>query len=108
MASKGIKDIIVVDVSGFVPKSKYENELNIIEIENTYDLGETLNISPKQAKRNIKLGYLDTMKTFQIVKGKTYYLIPNMYDNVEPNIGSISRKKIRKNLGLSKNTPKTI
>lgn len=108
MASKGIKDIIVVDVSGFVPKSKYEDELNIIEIENTHDLGETLNISPKQAKRNIKLGYLDTMKTFQIVKGKTYYLIPNMYDNVEPDIGSISRKKIRNNLGLSKNTPKTI
>lgn len=108
MKSKGIDDIIVVDISGFVPKSKCSDDLNIIKIKSEQDLGKTLEISPKQAKRNIQLGYLDTMKAFKIVKGKVYYLVPNISDNKEPDIGAISRREIRKNLGISTDTPKSI
>lgn len=106
--SKGIDDAIVVDISGFVPKSKCSDDLNIIKIKSEHDLGKTLEISPKQAKRNIQLGYLDTMKAFKIVKGKIYYLVPNISNNEEPDIGTIPRSEIRKNLGISKDTPKAI
>lgn len=108
MASKGVENIIVVDVSGFVPKSKCNGDLNIVKIKSTNDLGKTLDINPIQAKRNIKLGYLDTMKTFQIVNGKNYYLVPDMVDKREPDIGTVSRKEIRKNLGISRDTPKAV
>ncbi len=109
MASNNIKNIIVVDISGFVPKSRPDDDLNIINIKNSHDLGKTLEISPKKAKENIELGYLDTMKTFKILSGKTYYLTPYFTSNKkEPTVGNLSRKKIRKILGIEKNTPTPI
>lgn len=109
IATRGIKDIIVVDISGFgVPKSRYDKDLNIIKISNNKDIGKTLDISPEQAKMNIELGYLDALKQFDIVKGKKYYIVPNIFDNEEPDIGTITRGEIRKNLGITKDTPKAI
>lgn len=109
MASKGIEDIIVVDISGFgVPKSKYDKNLNIVKIRNTEDIGKTLDISPEQAKINIELGYLDALKEFGVVKGEKYYIVPNVFENCEADIGNITRKEIRKNLGLTKDTPKAV
>ena len=109
MASKGIKDIIVVDISGFgVPKSKYDKDLNIVKIRNTEDIGKTLDISPEQAKKNIELGYLDALKEFGIVKGEKYYIIPNILEDNEPDLGNITRNEIRKSLGLTQSTPKAV
>ncbi len=109
MASKGIEDIIAVDVSGFgAPKSKYHKDLNIIKISNKKDIGKTLDISPEQAKRNIQLGYLDTLKEFGVLKGEKYYMISNVFDNEEPDIKNITRGEIRKNLGITRDTPKAI
>lgn len=96
MASKGIKDIIVVDISGFgVPKSKYDENLNIIPIKSKYDLGKTLEINPKRAKENIQLGYLDTLKTFNLIKGNKYYIVPSMFNDAikEKKIKNLTRKK---------------
>lgn len=109
MTKLDIKNIIVVDISGFVPKSKPTNDLNVIYIENNHDLGDTLEINPKKAKENINLGYLDTMKTFGLLQGKTYYIAPNYFSKKEkPKIGKLSRKKIREMLGITRSTSKPI
>lgn len=109
MASKGIEDIIVVDISGFgVPKSKYDKDLNIVKIQNTEDIGKTLDISPEQAKKNIELGYLDALKEFGIVKGEKYYIVPNVLEDNEPDLRNITRNEIRRNLGLTQSTPKAV
>lgn len=109
MSNCGVKNIIVVDISGFVPKSKPNTSLNITYIQNSHDLGGTLEINPKKAKENIKLGYLDTMKTFDIVSGKTYYLVQNLSKKEKTlEVGNLSRKNIREMLGITKSTPKPI
>lgn len=107
MASKGIKNIIVVDISGFgVPKSKYDENLNIIPIKSEYDLGKTLEINPKRAKENIQLGYLDTLKTFNIVKGNKYYILPSVFNNKfeGKKFKNLTREKILELLDIDKNS----
>ncbi|SHH89053.1 patatin-like phospholipase family protein [Sporanaerobacter acetigenes] len=108
MNKKGIKNLIVVDISGKgIPKSKPSEDSNTIYIKSSHDLGKTLEINPEKAEQNIELGYLDTMKTFNIVKGKKYYLVPDSL-NVESEVKElnyINRKLIRNALGITKNTP---
>lgn len=87
LVEKGIKDIIVVDISGGftgVPvvqrRDKLEDysDCNITVIENTQDLGGTLEIDPQRSRENIKIGYMDALKTFDILKGKKYYIVPTL------------------------------
>ncbi len=74
MVEKSIRDIISVDVSGFgIVKKVKDDSLNIIQIKNSEDLGHNLEFNPELVKKNIKIGYYDTMKIFDIYKGKNYY-----------------------------------
>ncbi len=74
-------NIISVDVSGLgrVKRIK-EKDLNIIQIKNSEDLGYDLDFNPEFIKRNIELGYYDTMKAFNRYKGKNYYLSNTKFD----------------------------
>lgn len=75
MVEKSIKDIISVDVSGFgIVKKVKDDSLNIVQIKNSEDLGHNLEFNPELVKKNIKIGYYDTMRTFNYYKGKNYYL----------------------------------
>ncbi|MBZ4664530.1 MAG: patatin-like phospholipase family protein [Caloramator sp.] len=78
MRKKGIKDIIVVDVSGIgiTQRTKYK-DCNIIKIKNSEDLGRTLNFDSEKSKSNIEIGYLDTLKAFKKVVGYKYYIKNN-------------------------------
>ncbi len=76
MIEKAIYNIITVDVSGFgVVRKVRENDLNIIQIKNSESLGYDLEFNPDIVKRNIEIGYYDTMKVFGKYKGKNYYII---------------------------------
>lgn len=70
----GIENVITVDVSGVgrVRKKKYKN-LNIIPIKNSEYLGQTLVFDGETSKRNITIGYLDTLKAFKEVDGNNFY-----------------------------------
>lgn len=74
MLEKSICDVISVDVSGMglVKKVKDKN-LNLIQIKNSEHLGPTLGFSIEGAKRNIEIGYYDTMRALGKYKGKYYY-----------------------------------
>lgn len=74
---KGIKDIIVVDISGIGIVRKVDTRgLNIINIKNSQNLGGTLNFDGERSRANIEMGYLDTLKAFGKYKGVKYYLEP--------------------------------
>lgn len=71
---KGIFDVISIDVSGMgLVKKVKDEDLNLIQIKNSEYLGPTLGFNVERAKRNIDIGYYDTMKAFGIYKGKYYY-----------------------------------
>jgi NTE family protein len=75
---KGIKNIIVVDISGVGLVRKVDTRgLNIINIRNSEDLGDTLNFDGERSKINMEIGYLDTLKAFHKLKGKKYYFSPS-------------------------------
>lgn len=77
MLDKGIKNIIVVDVSGMGFVRKVDTRgVHITYIKNSEDLGGTLNFDKGRTKINIEIGYYDTLKAFGKLLGKHYYFIP--------------------------------
>ncbi|HBF76871.1 MAG TPA: patatin [Clostridiaceae bacterium] len=96
MIEKGIKDMIIVDVSGPGLNRKInEKDLNIIHVKNSEDLGGTLDFNGDRAKRNIEIGYLDTLKSFGKLKGSSYYLISSAEDK-EMSIKDVSNDDLKK------------
>jgi NTE family protein len=72
---KGVKDIIVVDVSGFGVVRKVSLQgLNVIYIKNSDPLCGTLQFDGKVCKDGITMGYLDALKSFGFYKGKRYFI----------------------------------
>ena len=75
LAKKGYKNIIAVRTFGLGRSPDLsEMDLNIIEIEPSEDLGLTVDFSKENARKNLNMGYYDTMKVFKSFKGKNYYL----------------------------------
>ncbi|HKL74669.1 MAG TPA: patatin-like phospholipase family protein [Halanaerobiales bacterium] len=75
LAKRGYKNIIAVRTFGLGRSPDLsEMDLNIIEIEPSDDLGLTVDFSKKKARRNLNMGYYDTMKKFKDLIGKKYYL----------------------------------
>ncbi|MGI6776974.1 MAG: patatin-like phospholipase family protein [Acetivibrionales bacterium] len=75
IADIGIKDIVVVDVSGLGRVRKVKNEdINIIFIKNSQYLGGMLEFDREVVRRNIDIGYLDALKAFGRLAGKKYYM----------------------------------
>lgn len=74
MLEKDIYDVISVDVSGMgLVRKVQDKDLNLIQIKNSEHLGPTLGFSVEVAKRNIEIGYYDTMRAFGKYNGKHYY-----------------------------------
>lgn len=75
LITKGYKDLIVVKLNsmGRIPKINEEG-LNVIYIEPNEELGRALDFSTDRARKNIILGYYDTMKVFCNLKGAKYYI----------------------------------
>ena len=113
IASKGYKDIIAVEMDSMGLKQKVKNEdLNIIRIAPSGDVGMMLQFDPTLAKRNIEMGYLDTLKTFGKLEGNSYYFknLPEEEVFFESVI-ELSDQDIlvmAKDLGISEGNPKRI
>jgi len=76
LIESGYKNIIAVDMTGGfgVTQRIKKTDAEIILIRNTSDLGPVLNFDVKQARINLRLGYLDAMKAFGKNYGKTYFI----------------------------------
>lgn len=75
LAKRGYKNIIAVRTFGLGRSPDFsEMDLNIIEIEPSEDLGLTVDFSKERARKNLDMGYYDTMRVFKNLKGEKYYL----------------------------------
>lgn len=78
----GAEDIIAVDVKGLGFTRDGDKEgVRVRTLRTRWDLGQMLIFDPEQAKLNIRLGYLETLKLFSAYDGVAYTFIK----------GSISR-----------------
>lgn len=70
---KGASDIVVIDLKG-IGKVNKQNDLSakITYVSTNYDLGGIMIFDKENSKRNIKLGYLDTLKAFNKLDGHLY------------------------------------
>lgn len=99
LASQGYKNLITVELPspGFKSKVKYKN-INITQINNSEHLGLFLDFNPTVMKKNIQMGYLDTLKKFKEVQGINYYFRldedNSLYNRFEDNLGSFLKGEL--------------
>lgn len=83
LTAKGFDEIITIELNGLGFKQKIQdknNELKITAIKPSGYLGSTLEFLPETARRNLLMGYYDTMKIFRQLIGQRYYLEPSLDD----------------------------
>jgi NTE family protein len=106
MIERGIKNIIAVDISGpGITRKVDTKDVNVIYIKNSEDLGGVLDFNAERSRRNIELGYLDTLKTFKKLIGSKYFILPdeelrNTKDNYLNSLGIDDFKKMYQFLGM--------
>lgn len=70
---KGATDIVVLDLKAIGVNTKLTNmDANITYIGTRHNLGGIMMFDMDNSLRNIELGYLDTMKTFNVYEGDLY------------------------------------
>jgi NTE family protein len=76
LIDRGYDEVIAIRIMGMgrIRKVKKEDAAKVITIMPSEDLGKTLEIDPKRAAYNIKLGYYDAYRHFKKLKGKRYYI----------------------------------
>ena len=79
---KGATDVIAVYLSalGRYRPDRMEQVPNLTMIQSKWDLGDVLQFDKARSKRLIRLGYLDTMKTFGIFDGEYYTFVKGAFD----------------------------
>lgn len=83
LIKKGYKNIIVVDVTGMGLKRKnVSKNVYIKMIKPNEKVGGTFDFNKQQMKKNIELGYLDTLKSFNKVQGFNFYFKPNEFNKM--------------------------
>ena len=81
----GATEVIAVDLKAVGIKQKVKDKnVNITYITPNNDTGSFLNFNEENAKKNIKLGYNDTMKVFKKLDGRIYTFKKNqLYKNYQ-------------------------
>ena len=74
LAKKGYRNLIVADIAGIGFNRKIQQQnLYLKIISPSEDLGGTFEFNPDRIERNMKMGYLDTLKHFCKLQGHYYY-----------------------------------
>ncbi len=72
---KGIRQIVAVELRSLgIRQPVKRDDLNITWITPSEDIGHLLDFNPDKIRRNMKLGYYDTLRAFKSYGGTTYYL----------------------------------
>lgn len=83
LIEKGYKNIIAIDIgSKNVSKKLVDKNAYVKVVKATKDLGGTFEFNKEKMMFNIKLGYLDTMKSFNKLKGHMYYFRPYEFNRL--------------------------
>ncbi len=70
---KGYSKIIAVNLHTIVDRKALEGPYELIEISPSKNLGSVMFPNPETIEKNIHLGYMDTLRAFNKLKGFTYY-----------------------------------
>ena len=74
LIEKGYKNIIIADIAGIgFSKKSVNKDVYVKVISPSEDLGGTFEFNHERIVNNIKLGYLDTMRSFNKLQGHIYY-----------------------------------
>ncbi len=80
LIEKGYKNIIIADIAGVgFSKKTINKDIYVKVISSSEDLGGTFEFNNERIMNNIKLGYLDTMKSFNKLQGHIYYFKPEEF-----------------------------
>jgi NTE family protein len=79
LVARDYKDIIMLRIFGIgrEKKVKIPNDVTVLSVEPRVDLGSILEFDSKKSKRNMTIGYYDTMRLIYGLKGKIYYIEEN-------------------------------
>jgi len=81
LLKKGYKKIIVIDIAGMGIRRKLEKNQDVYVkmIRCSEDLGGTFDFDQERIQRNLKMGYLDTLRAFQKLQGHYYFFSPRSF-----------------------------
>lgn len=80
LIEKGYKNIIIADIAGVgFSKKTVNKDIYVKVISSSEELGGTFEFNHERILNNIKLGYLDTMKSFNKLQGHIYYFKPDEF-----------------------------
>ncbi len=69
----GATEVVAINLDSFgINQKPKDKTIPITYIESAWDLGTFLQFDPANAKHNINLGYIDTLRAFGKLKGKKY------------------------------------
>lgn len=75
VASTGCKKIIAIEIKGPGRRNKFKDpSVELIRITPSDDTGGLLDFNQSIVKRNIQMGYFDTIRVFKGLRGQRYYL----------------------------------
>lgn len=75
LSQKGFKEIICVESQGIGLKQKFDaTGLEVTRIIPSGPTGRTLELVPSTMRRNLEMGYYDTLRAFRHYKGKLYFV----------------------------------
>jgi NTE family protein len=83
LIEKGYKNIIIADIAGVgFSKKSLSKDIYVKVIQPSEDLGGTFEFNHEKIINNIKLGYLDTMRSFNKLQGHIYYFNPEEFSKM--------------------------
>ena len=83
LIEKGYKNLIVADIAGTgISRKAVSKDVYIKVISPSEDLGGIFNFNHEKIINNIKLGYLDTKRSFNALQGHIYYFKPDEFSKM--------------------------
>ena len=83
LIKKGYKNIILSDINGLGQNQKLlSKDIYLKVIHPSEDLGGTFEFNKEKMLRNIKMGYLDTMRHFGVLQGHIFYFKKEEFENM--------------------------
>ncbi|MGL4982407.1 MAG: patatin-like phospholipase family protein [Treponemataceae bacterium] len=83
----GATKYVVVNLKGLGQVTKESQQIleseDVVYIESYWNLGSMFYFNPENARRNMQLGYFDTLKALGAYKGRAYTFFSNAFDDLE-------------------------
>lgn len=115
LVARGFKEIITIELNGAGLKQKVQNKDNAIKITQirpSAPLGKTMELLQETARRNMVMGYYDTMKVFKGLIGQKYYLDAKLdqtyYFNLLTQFSEEGIAEVAQLMGLPDRDPKRL